>query len=179
MTSGERIKAARKKVGLTQEDLGKRLGVSGSFIAQYETNNRNPKLETLRRIAIALGTTVSELVEPSYWSRLSPEELTESGGWDTPAEVNDLEDGETIEIPSSFHASATLHAHVRARKRITAAVDQMTTEGQSKVADYAEDILPRYRATRRQEPGKAPPAATEGTDTTPGAEPAEGPPEGE
>jgi len=62
MTTGQLIKAARKKVGMTQEDLGKKLGVSGSFIAQYETNNRNPKYETIQRIAAALGVEWTELV---------------------------------------------------------------------------------------------------------------------
>lgn len=62
MTTGQRIKQARKWAGMTQEDLGKKLGVSGSSIAQYETNNRNPKFETLQRIADALGISVAYLL---------------------------------------------------------------------------------------------------------------------
>lgn len=51
-------------------------------------------------------------------------------------------------------------------ERTTRDMSQMTQEGQEKVADYAEDILPRYR---RQEPAQ-PPAqktvdSTEGKDT--------------
>lgn len=65
MTTGELIKAARKKAGLTQEELGKNLGVSGSYIAQYEADNRNPKYETLKRIAAALGVEWTELVPES------------------------------------------------------------------------------------------------------------------
>lgn len=63
MTTGQRIKAARKKVGVTQEDLGKKLGVSPSFVAQYETGKRNPKLETLQRIANALDVSIYELID--------------------------------------------------------------------------------------------------------------------
>ena len=63
MTTGQRIKAARKKAGMTQEDLGKKLGGSGSFIAQYETNKRKPKFETLQRIAAALGVSIYELTD--------------------------------------------------------------------------------------------------------------------
>lgn len=62
MTTGERIKAARQAVGLTQEELGKRLGISGSSIAQYEMGHRKPKIETLNRIAAALGEAPWELV---------------------------------------------------------------------------------------------------------------------
>lgn len=61
MTSGQRIKAARVKVGLTQKELGTKLGVSESFIAQYETDKRNPKKETLEKIADALGVHFLEL----------------------------------------------------------------------------------------------------------------------
>ena len=49
MNTGEMIKEARKKAGLTQKELGKRLGVSASMIAQYENSTRKPKLETLKK----------------------------------------------------------------------------------------------------------------------------------
>ena len=60
--------------------------------------------------------------------------------------------------------------------RIDLALFQMTEEGRSKVSDYAEDILPRYRAETAPE---STPAAQEGTDTTPPPEGAEGPQDGE
>lgn len=55
MDIGARIRAARKEKGLTQEELGVKLGVSGSMIAQYETSKRKPKYETVERIAVVLG----------------------------------------------------------------------------------------------------------------------------
>jgi len=61
MTTGERIKAAREKAGLTQAELGDRIGATSQTIAQWETNRRNPKYETLRRIASALGVSWLEL----------------------------------------------------------------------------------------------------------------------
>ena len=61
MTTGQRIKAARMKAGLTQKELGTKLGVSESFIAQYETDKRNPKKETLEKIADALDVHFLEL----------------------------------------------------------------------------------------------------------------------
>lgn len=61
MTVGQRIKAERKAKGMTQEDLGKKLGVSGAAIAQYETGRRYPKVETLEKIAAALNVDISKL----------------------------------------------------------------------------------------------------------------------
>ena len=38
----DRIKALRKKLGLTQTELGERIGVKGNTITNYETGMRNP-----------------------------------------------------------------------------------------------------------------------------------------
>lgn len=63
MTTGQRIKAARKKAGMTQADLAKKLGISYVNISQLEKDQRNPKLETLQRIAAALGISIYELID--------------------------------------------------------------------------------------------------------------------
>ena len=63
MTVGERIRILRKEAGLTQKQLGEKLGVSASMIGQYETNSRKPKLETLKKIASVLNVNISEIVD--------------------------------------------------------------------------------------------------------------------
>ena len=68
MCIGERIKEARKAAGLTQKELGERLGVSDSSIAQYESGLRNPKYETLKKIAAVLDVNINKL-NPNYISR--------------------------------------------------------------------------------------------------------------
>lgn len=55
MTTGQRIKEARKKAGLTQKELGAKLGVTYQTLAQWENDLRNPKQETIKRIATALN----------------------------------------------------------------------------------------------------------------------------
>lgn len=55
MTTGQRIKAARKKAGMTQAELANRLGISYVGVSQWENDLRNPKQETVQRIAQALG----------------------------------------------------------------------------------------------------------------------------
>lgn len=62
MNIGEVIKAARKKAGLTQKQLAERMGVNPSLISQYEKGFRNPKLETLERIASALEVPLEDLL---------------------------------------------------------------------------------------------------------------------
>ena len=60
MTIGETIKQARIAAGLTQVELGKRLGLSKATVSQYENGKHNPKIETLQRIAAALGAEIGE-----------------------------------------------------------------------------------------------------------------------
>ncbi|WP_304960528.1 helix-turn-helix domain-containing protein [Thomasclavelia cocleata] len=50
--TGERIKKLRKEKGLTQEQLGKLLGVKKSAIAKYENNRvENLKKETIQKLS--------------------------------------------------------------------------------------------------------------------------------
>jgi transcriptional regulator with XRE-family HTH domain len=56
----ERILNARKAKGLTQEELGKQLGMSSSSISSIENSRRNLTLETIAKIASVLD------VEPSF-----------------------------------------------------------------------------------------------------------------
>ena len=61
MTTGERIRKARKEAGLTQKQLGEKIGVSGAMIGQYETGVRNPKQEMIEKISGALGIQAESL----------------------------------------------------------------------------------------------------------------------
>ena len=63
MTTGELIKQARKQSNLSQKELAEKLGVSASMIGQYENDLRNPKLDTLQRIANALNVPISSLTD--------------------------------------------------------------------------------------------------------------------
>lgn len=63
MSYGKKIKEARKSAGLTQQQLADRLGVSFVNISQYENDKRNPKYETLKKIANALGISIYELLD--------------------------------------------------------------------------------------------------------------------
>lgn len=73
MTTGQLIKAARRKAGMTQKELGAKLGVAYQTLAQWENDLRNPKLDTLQRIASALGVPVQDLI--SDWEAVDKEEF--------------------------------------------------------------------------------------------------------
>ena len=65
-TIGANIKRLRNEKGMTQKDLASVLGVSYQMVQSWERGARNPKRETLEKIAAALGVS---------WLDLMPEEV--------------------------------------------------------------------------------------------------------
>jgi transcriptional regulator with XRE-family HTH domain len=58
------IQRLRDEKGMTQRDLAAAAKVTPGYIAQLEVGLRkNPSLDVLKKIAKALGATVSELTE--------------------------------------------------------------------------------------------------------------------
>lgn len=55
MMSGDLIKEARLRAGLTQTELGARLGKAQSVIARWERDDVSPSLETVRDVVRACG----------------------------------------------------------------------------------------------------------------------------
>jgi transcriptional regulator with XRE-family HTH domain len=59
---GERLRIARRSVGLTQKRLAAELGVEAITVSRWERGVTTPSLPRLRRIAELTETTVSDLV---------------------------------------------------------------------------------------------------------------------
>ena len=60
---GHAIKQARKERNLTQEELGKLVGVQKAQISKIENSIKNARFETIMKIFKALGATVNFNVE--------------------------------------------------------------------------------------------------------------------
>lgn len=56
------VTKARKMLGLTQNELASRSGVSRSTIARIETSNSFPNLRTVQKLAVVLGCTIDDLL---------------------------------------------------------------------------------------------------------------------
>ena len=63
MGISERLIQKRKAAGLTQQEIADRLGIKYQSYAQYERGVRNPKYQTVEKIAKALNCTTSELLD--------------------------------------------------------------------------------------------------------------------
>ena len=57
-----KIKKSRVSIGMTQDELGKRLGVKQPTITMWETGQTRPRAQLLPKLADILGCTVDELL---------------------------------------------------------------------------------------------------------------------
>lgn len=58
----ENLKRKRKELGLSQDELAKRIGVSRPTVTAWETSTRYPTIDKLYDIAKCLETSVNTLV---------------------------------------------------------------------------------------------------------------------
>ncbi len=58
--------ARRRELGLTQELVAERMGVSQSAVSQFERYDANPRLSTVRRYALAVGARIVHVVTSDY-----------------------------------------------------------------------------------------------------------------
>ncbi|MCL2344003.1 MAG: helix-turn-helix domain-containing protein [Firmicutes bacterium] len=59
---GKRIQRARNALGLTQEVLSERIGVSTNYLSKVEGGHERPNLELLGKISVAADVSLSELL---------------------------------------------------------------------------------------------------------------------
>ncbi|MCI8640320.1 MAG: helix-turn-helix transcriptional regulator [Clostridia bacterium] len=62
MTFGERLKMLRKDFNISQDDLGKKIGVARTSIANYETNRNYPTSEVLEKLSDVFNVSIDYLL---------------------------------------------------------------------------------------------------------------------
>ena len=62
MTLGQRIAQYRKAMGISQEELGGRLGVSRQAVSKWETGTADPSTSNLLALAKLFGVPAEELL---------------------------------------------------------------------------------------------------------------------
>ena len=113
MTFSEKLKCIREEKGFTQKQVATAMGISQQAYGQYESGSREPKMETICRIAAALGVEWVELYpdnksasmayinaandfmkeHPGGFKKISPDEAAERGFIDdqTAASLNAIQ----------------------------------------------------------------------------------------
>lgn len=137
MLKHECIKLARKKAGLTQEQLATALGLKRAVISKYETGQIEPSISQLEKIADILGISFFDLFPDEYHSPLK--EVYEIGYCEREVEVRD-----EVEFACNELERRKKDALYRG---ILLSFDKLTPDGKRKVLEYAEDLVtnPKYQ----------------------------------
>ena len=57
------LRILRKQKGLSQEDLAFQAGINRNYVGQIEREEKSPTIDMIEKIAGALGTSPSDLLE--------------------------------------------------------------------------------------------------------------------
>ena len=60
---GAAVRAQRRELGWSQEDLAEQCGLNQSYIGGVERGERNLTIDNMERIALALDVTLAELLQ--------------------------------------------------------------------------------------------------------------------
>ena len=73
--TGKFLKTLRKEKGLTQEQLGEKVGVTNKTVSRWETGNYMPPVECLSILSDLYGVSINEIISGK---RLDSDEFTEA-----------------------------------------------------------------------------------------------------
>lgn len=59
---GKKLRAARLSAGLTQTELAEKVGCHQKDVSRWEAGQHAPGARTLKKLAVALGCSVDELI---------------------------------------------------------------------------------------------------------------------
>ena len=82
---GKFIAALRKEKGMTQEQLGQKLGVTNKTVSRWENGNYMPDVETLLMLSKEFGVSMNEL---AAGERLAAEDFVETADCNLAAALN-------------------------------------------------------------------------------------------
>lgn len=63
MTASSVIRQFRDRNGLTQDDLGERVGVAAATISRWEKGRREPRGKRLRKLSEVIGIPIAEILD--------------------------------------------------------------------------------------------------------------------
>ena len=104
---GKFIAALRKEKGLTQEQLGEKLGVTNKTISRWETGNYMPDVEMLSLLSKEFGVSMNELISGE---RLAAESFQKAADENLAAALDNSTF--TLKEKIAFFKKKWLHEHI-------------------------------------------------------------------
>ena len=142
----ENLRLQRQKKNLSQEELGNLIGVSGVTIMRYEKGTREPKLETIKKIANALKIPVSDLININspiidkatnrFISGKHPEEIETYGDI-----IDDIVMGSELGSTINNYQSAVAELNQLRLDMILLCYQALDEKGKENLCNYAKKLL--------------------------------------
>lgn len=162
MTTGQRIRAARKKAGMTQAELAEKLEIPFQSVSQWERDIRNPKKETLERLANVFGCYYFELYGDDESKEVAA--LMEEG---MRLGINAKNGLTRMEFLAEYQEQG--YSFDPEEIRLVSAFNKLNLNGQGFVITMTESMakIPHYmqEQVQPQEPPQSPQTQAEGADT--------------
>lgn len=140
---GEKIKYYRKLKGYSQERLAEKTNLSKMSIRRYESGEREPGLDALKKIAVALDCEVSDIDEsiiviplPKY--ELTPERLEKAR---LDAEAEKLIQKKSSDENITADEQKKIDDYIERIKNSFARLPERTKEIKNKIDKIGENIL--------------------------------------
>lgn len=73
--TGQRLTSLRTSLGLTMNKLSRLSGVSQSFISNIEAGTKNPTIDTINRLATAMGITLYDFFNEKESSSVAEDSI--------------------------------------------------------------------------------------------------------
>lgn len=162
MNTGEQIRNCRKKAGLSQKELAKKLGVSQQYIAQYENGKRTPKIGTLYKILEALDCDFFDFTEELGELKSEIEKASDVLDFDSAMALTDTlleksrNDNDIIALEAAAKTAQIAKDKYKDKYppeiRLILAYDELNDNGKEEAVKRVEELteIPRY--TKSDEP---------------------------
>ncbi len=144
MTFGEKLKEARKKAGLTQEQFAEKMSVSRSAIAKWESDKGMPDVNNLKVMAQLLGVSLDYLLDED--EKISFNEIKEAINLDSFEVSGKCRDKKDAACYSRFSKADAIYPLIRKKKMSKAEwiTDFFAGPGIIQGADYLNDGVAYY-----------------------------------
>lgn len=149
MKRGERIRQKRKEAGITQKELAARINVTPQLISQYENDIKQPKLETMYRIAIALGIRLEDLIGLKTFETAAEFEQSHST---LAAEMSqNPQDCDSLVVHRKEHY---LLIQSEEKDQLDRAFNKLNKAGQQIAVERVKELseIPRYQKDKKEAP---------------------------
>ncbi len=139
MTFGEKLKAARKEAGLSQEQLSEKLSVSRSAIAKWESDKGLPDVNNLRAMGELLGVSIDYLLDED--EKICFNETKEPIDLESFEKTGKCRDRKDAACFARYSDADAIYPLIRRKKlnKWEFLLDLVTSWGASQLVDYSND----------------------------------------